>query len=160
MRVRPMTDFPERLSELGRVRISVSGSVTARSEWRRVLAAERQGDGTYVLTLDGVAGRVEALGMVGARVEIPLSEVRALPEGSYYRFELIGLEVRDEEGRSLGWVHDVIETGANDVFVVRPDGATRFADELLVPALKQVVLRVDPDEGVMVVRLLPGWDDK
>ena len=66
----------------------------------------------------------------------------------------MGLEVVDEDGRELGVVKEVLFTGANDVYVVeRADGS-----ELLLPAVKDVVLRVDVDAGRMVVRLLPGLE--
>ena len=67
-------------------------------------------------------------------------------------FDPVGLAVEDEEGTGLGEVVELIETGANDVWVVkRADGS-----ELLLPIIDEVVLELDEDGRLAVVRLLPG----
>jgi len=159
VRVQPLTDFPERLLELERVRLTRTGPLGTRSEWRRVLRVRRKGAG-FTLLVEGTSNRDEARALAGALVEIPRSEVGRLPPGRFYRFEIIGLGVYDEAGRALGTVTDILETGANDVYVVTPEGAERAPDEILVPALKDVVLEVDPEAGRMVVRLLKTWEDE
>ncbi|MEW6032707.1 MAG: ribosome maturation factor RimM [Bacillota bacterium] len=154
--VRSLSDFPERLLELEEVRVTSTGPLGRRSEWRKVVSAERRGD-RYALKLEGVAGREQAAALRGAVLEIPVAEVRPLPPGHWYRFEIIGLEVVDETGRRLGRVRDILETGANDVYVVLPDGAEGARDEILLPALKDVVLEVDLEAGRMVVRPPRVW---
>ena len=76
-----------------------------------------------------------------------------LPEGRYYWHEVLGLEVQDEAGSAFGPVVDIIETGANDVYVVRTP-----AGDLLLPAIRDVVLSIDPRAGHMTVRLMPGLE--
>lgn len=66
----------------------------------------------------------------------------------------VGMAVRLEDGSPLGEIVDVIETGANDVWVVRGER------EVLLPAIPDVVLSSDYDTGVVVVRLLPGLIDE
>jgi 16S rRNA processing protein RimM len=73
-----------------------------------------------------------------------------LPEGSFYRFQLLGLAVRTEEGKALGRVEDILEAGPHDVCVVRGEDG-----EVLIPAVDALV-RVDLERGEMVVRSLPG----
>jgi 16S rRNA processing protein RimM len=63
----------------------------------------------------------------------------------------LGLRVFTEEGEDLGQLTDILETGSNDVYVVSGGQA-----ELLIPALAEVVRKVQVAEGTMVVRLLPG----
>lgn len=75
-----------------------------------------------------------------------------LAKDEYYIADLIGMRVVDEEGQELGELTDVMETGANDVYVIaKPDGS-----ELLLPAISQCILQVDVEEGFMRVHVLEG----
>ena len=78
-----------------------------------------------------------------------------LQRDEYFIADLIGLKVQDEDGTELGTVKDVIETGANDVYEVEmPDGRS-----LLLPAIKQCILNVDVENGMMQVHVLEGLLD-
>ncbi len=78
-----------------------------------------------------------------------------LNRDEYFIADLIGLSVLDEEGKTLGTVKDVMETGANDVYIIdMTDGR-----ELLLPAIKQCVLQVDVENGFMKVHVLDGLLD-
>lgn len=75
-----------------------------------------------------------------------------LQRDEYFIADLIGLKVQDEDGKELGTVKDVIETGANDVYEVEmADGKS-----LLLPAIKQCILNVDVENGTMQVHVLEG----
>lgn len=75
-----------------------------------------------------------------------------LPEGQHYKYELVGLNVVDEDGNALGELVDILETGANDVYIVRDDSGK----ELLLPAIPSVILDLDIDRGLLKVHLLEG----
>ena len=78
-----------------------------------------------------------------------------LQRDEYFIADLIGLKVQDEDGAELGTVKDVIETGANDVYEVEmADGRS-----LLLPAIKQCILNVDVEKGMMQVHVLEGLLD-
>lgn len=78
-----------------------------------------------------------------------------LQRDEYFIADLIGLKVQDEDGKELGTVKDVIETGANDVYEVEmADGKS-----LLLPAIKQCILNVDVENGLMQVHVLEGLLD-
>ncbi|MDY3656949.1 MAG: ribosome maturation factor RimM [Lachnospiraceae bacterium] len=78
-----------------------------------------------------------------------------LQKDEYFIADLIGLKVQDEDGTELGTVKDVIETGANDVYEVEmADGRS-----LLLPAIKQCILNVDVENGMMQVHVLEGLLD-
>ena len=78
-----------------------------------------------------------------------------LQRDEYFIADLIGLKVQDEDGTELGTVKDVIETGANDVYEVEmADGRS-----LLLPAIKQCILNVDVETGMMQVHVLEGLLD-
>ncbi|MGF7185149.1 16S rRNA processing protein RimM [Desulfitispora alkaliphila] len=79
---------------------------------------------------------------------IPESELPQLPEDTFYRFHLIGLKVIDVKGNYLGVVNEIIETGANDVLWLKD---TPQGKNILIPAIKSVVVKVDMEEKVIVV---------
>ena len=88
----------------------------------------------------------------GAIVAAPEGQVPALTEGVHYVARLVGLEVRDEEGRRLGVVRDVLPTGGTDVLEVEEEDGK----ELLVPLAQEFVLEVSEEEGFLRVRLPEG----
>ena len=78
-----------------------------------------------------------------------------LKEDEYFIGDLIGLHVEDEEGNALGVLRDVLETGANDVYLVSRPGEK----DLMLPAIKECIRKVDLEAGIMRVRVLPGLLD-
>jgi 16S rRNA processing protein RimM len=78
-----------------------------------------------------------------------------LRRDEYFIADLIGLDVEDEDGKEIGVLKDVMETGANDVYVINmTDGR-----ELLLPAIKECVLNVDIENGKMQIHILDGLLD-
>lgn len=78
----------------------------------------------------------------------------ALNEGEYYVDQIVGLSVVNEAGIHFGSVSDIIETGGNDVYVVR-----NGRKEYLIPAVREVILKIDLDKGEMTIRPLEGLFD-
>jgi len=147
VRVAPVTDFPDRLLGLAEVVLVSAGAarpvrVERSSRSGRVVLMKFQGTGTR--------GAAEALR--GATVEIPARDAVPLPPGQFYTFQVIGLEVRTPEGKAIGRVVDILRTGSNDVYVVRPPEG----GEILLPAVDSVVQRIDIGAGELVARL-PEW---
>ncbi len=103
--------------------------------------------GRYVhIKLSGVDSREAAAALLGAYVEAPEDDLPPLPEGQFYRFQLLGMRVAATDGRDLGEVQDILSTQANDVYVVRgPLG------EVLVPAIDDVVREIDLASRTMTV---------
>ena len=89
-------------------------------------------------------------------VYVKSSEVPPLPEGQHYKYELVGLRVVEENGNPLGELVEILETGANDVYVIRGENGR----EVLLPAIPPVVLNVDMEARVMTVHLLDGLVDE
>jgi 16S rRNA processing protein RimM len=85
-------------------------------------------------------------------VYVKTTDVPALPEGKIYQHELLGFKVVDENDRSLGELVEIIETGANDVYVVKDESGK----EILLPAIPSVILELDADRRLMRVHLLEG----
>ena len=102
--------------------------------------------------LAGVDTVEAAAGLVKGLLQVSEEELHPLPEDTYYVFHLLGLEVDDLDKGYLGKVTEVLPTGANDVYVVKGE---RYG-EVLIPAIKDVVLDIDLANRRMRVKLLPG----
>ena len=149
LRVALITSYPEWLQQHRFFYLASSNS----PEVVRCFPVERlrlRGE-AILLKLGGCDDRNTADGLRGMLVQIPTQEAVPLEEGEYYDYQIIGLRVETDTGESLGRVVEVLETGANDVYIVRgPLG------EVLLPAVDDVVLDLDPRAGRIVVHLLPG----
>lgn len=144
VKVYPLTSDVRRFAKLKNV--IISGGPDQRSmEIRGV----RLGDGFVYLHLQGIDSIEAAEKLRGFKIYIDRAEVPPLKEGWYY-FELEGMQVF-EAGICLGTLVQILETGANDVYVVRGDKG-----EICVPALKSVVKNVDVSGRRMDVTLPPG----
>ena len=146
LRCQVLTEFPERFDT---TRAVFLGDPPVRYRVRRARAA----GAAVLLTLDGITTPEQAAEHRGQEVLVRLEDAVPLPEGRFYWHQVLGLEVRDEDGRVLGKVADIVETGANDVYVLRTNGP-----DLLLPAIKDVILAIEPERGTMTVRLLPGLE--
>jgi len=85
-------------------------------------------------------------------VYIKATEAQPLPEGQIYQHQLFGFQVVDDHDQLLGELVEIIETGANDVYVVRSDAGK----EILLPAIPSVILETDVERRIMRVHLLEG----
>ena len=107
-----------------------------------------------ILRLDVATTRDEARDLIGAYLYVPDSEAVDLPEGEYFVHQIVGLRVLTTDGEELGTIREVLPTGSNDVYVVRGRRG-----EVLIPALKDVLQRVDLEAGTLTVVIPPGLMD-
>ncbi len=112
--------------------------------------------GYPMIQFAGYTNRTAAEGLRGALIEVDAADLPDLPDGEYYIDDLVGLEVVTVDGETIGRLVEVLETGANDVYVVRREGAK----DALLPAISDVVREVDIAGGRMTVRLLEGLVDR
>jgi 16S rRNA processing protein RimM len=140
LKVQPLTDFQERFQPGAVLWVRAGRREVRRSRWSR---------GFVCLGLVGVESRDAAEELRGALLEVPEAELMPLPEGEYYRFQIIGLDVQTPDGTLLGQVAEILSTPSNDVYVVR--GGPR---ELLLPAIEDVVKQVDLEAGRLIVEPL------
>ena len=116
-----------------------------------VEAARVQGQ-TVLLKLEGIDDRNTAETLRGKILQTP--ELHTIyTAGTYFQHDIIGLETVTESGEVLGRVISVLETGANDVYVVKGERG-----ELLLPAIEDVIKQVDVPRGRLVVEVLPGLE--
>ncbi|MBS1253309.1 MAG: Ribosome maturation factor RimM [Anaerolineales bacterium] len=141
-----LTDFPGRFALLERVYLN-------EDDPRPVpLESVRFHKGRALLKLGGYDDRTAVEILRGEMVLVPIDEAMPLEPDQYYQDDLIGLEVWTVDDEYLGDVVEVLETGANDVFIV--DGGD--PGEILLPAIEQVVQWIDLEENRMVVELMEG----
>ena len=143
VKVQPQSDFPGRFS---------AGSVLYVNGTRDSIDASRVYRGGYVIRLSGVTDRTTADSMQGLLLTVQEDEIPTLPEDTFYHFQLIDMKVFTDEGEQLGAIVEILDTSANDVYVVRGDEGP----DLLIPAIRETVLDVDVEAGRMTVHLVPG----
>ena len=122
---------------------------------RRTVERSRQDGDQWILQLAGLSHRNAVEGYRGELLEAADSEVLRDDDESFFVHELIGLKVVTVEGEELGVVTEVLQPGGNDVYVVAgPRG------EVLVPAVGEVIDRIDVSAGLIAITPLPGMVDE
>ncbi len=141
--VLPLTDRPDRFPTLRRAFVPAPGGAAREV---RVLGC-RPHKGRFVLEVEGVSTIDQAEELRGAELRIEEQELAALPAGSFYHHELVGLRAVDEQGVEVGAVDEVMETGAETrVLVVHGPGG-----ETLLPFAETFVKSVDKAGGTIIV---------
>jgi len=150
LRLEIITAYPERVVEGKRVYLGTDPQEANTAEACRVIHARRHQQ-YLILELEGVTDRNMADLYRDHYVMVALEDAVPLEEGEFYLFQVLGIDVYTDEGEYLGQVSDVIETGANDVYVVHgPSG------EVLLPDIEECILKVNIPEGRMTVHLMEG----
>jgi len=146
VRVYPLSDFPERYRTLRRAFLG--------DETRPLQVRFRGFVGRLViLELEGITDRNQAERLRGQYLLVRRSEVHPLPEGYYYDFDIIGLDVVDPEGKPLGRVTGVDHNvPVHDLYLVETAPGKVYA----VPAVKEFVKEIDLAGGRMVIQPIPG----
>lgn len=147
VRVYPLTDFPERFDSLREVTVGQANLVITDSVWHGNI---------LLMRFQGCDSREKAAKFTGELLSLPREDAMPLAEDEYYVFDIVGLRVYDEAENFLGEVREVLSTGANDVYVIGSDGAK----DLLIPALKTTVKKIDVPAGKMIVSPLPEYGGK
>lgn len=144
LKIRPVTDVPEQFEVLT--------SVYVGDEDRpRKVQNVRFHSGQVLLKLRGISNPEDGATFRGQPIRIAGKDALPLEGGEFLLYQLIGLDAFDEAGTKIGTTVDLIETGARDVFVIRPENG---GAEILLPNTEDAVLEILPAERRMVVRLL------
>lgn len=145
MQMDVLTDFPERLRP--GMELYIGPDYVPHK-----LRSLRWHGRSLLVSFDGYDTPEEAGKLRNQTVFVTSADRPALEEGEYYHHELLGLRVVAEDGEYLGVLNQILETGANDVYVVAPESGR----EILLPATDEVILDVNLREGLVRVHLLPG----
>ncbi len=142
LKVEVITDFPERFDPDSTVYINQRPVIIESVNWHR---------GKAIIKFKNIDTEKDAEKLRGQLVEIHHSQLQPLPEGQYYQFQLIGLEVRTRQDELVGEISDILPTSSTDIYVVRGDGG-----EILIPATDEIVKSVDLDKGVITIQPVKG----
>ncbi len=139
------TDFPERL---------LPGVVLyAGDQYKRLhLRSARWHGSALLVAFEEYSGREEVGELRNHVVYVPTGTRPPLPEGEFYHHQLIGMSVVEENGNLLGVVTEILETGANDILIVK----TLESREVLLPVIDEVILAIDLARNEVRVYLIPG----
>lgn len=140
-----LTDFPRRLRKGKTVYVG-------DKHVEMVIENTRMHTKDMLITFVGIESQEEADRLRNKVLYTRAEDLPELPEGEYYHHQLIGLRVVDEQDKELGVLEEILETGANDVYVVKSSAG----EEILLPALEDVILAVDVAAGRMRVKP-PIW---
>jgi len=146
MVVIPLTDNPDRFSELNEIKIS-AGGITREFH----LEGARKLAGRILIQLKEIKTPEEAKLLVGGFIEIEKEQLIKPEEGNYFVFDLIGLEVITASGDRVGQVKEVISLPANDIYVV--ESGNKIYN---IPATKDIVKKIDLAKGVMIIEPMEG----
>ena len=144
VRIVPLTDFPERFENLK--------TIFLEDDSKMELESVKFSNKFIIAKFKNINSRNDIEIFNGKLLMLNRSDIPSLPEGEYYNFDIIGLEVIDDKGSKLGKITEVLKTGSNDVYVVEGK------KQILVPALKKVVKEINLTDGFMKVELLEELD--
>ncbi|MSQ41627.1 MAG: 16S rRNA processing protein RimM [Dehalococcoidia bacterium] len=136
-------------------RFAPGALLLVRGRPRRVLELRSQ-SGVPCVQFEGCFDRTAAEALRGALIEIDEADLPPLPPGEHYIHDLVGLDVVTTAGAAVGRLHEVLRTGANDVYVVH----AAEGREVLVPAVSEVVIAVDLESRRIVIEPLAGMLDR
>ena len=142
LKVRVVTDFPQRFIPSSKIYINRQPMTINNTEWHK---------GKAIIKLDTIDSFEDAQKLQGQPIEIHHSQVYSLPEGQYYHFQLIGLEVWTAQGELVGTVAEILTAASNDNYVVR--GAK---GEILIPAIEDVIKSIDLNKGCIIIEPIEG----
>lgn len=151
LKVIPTTEDPKRFEALEKVWV-----VRERETQVYHIEAVRYFKQFVLLKFKGVKSINEVEHLKKASIQIPREWALPLEEDEYYIRDLLGLKVITEDEQLLGIIKDVIMTGSNEVYVVETDEKK----EILLPAIKECILKVDIEEKIMQVHLMKGLMDQ
>ncbi len=145
IKVKPLTRSPERFLDLEKVFIEGPEKKTLE-----IMEVRLKKDVVF-LKVAGFDSIEDVEPLRNKLLLIPVSWRQELPEGEYYIYELIGIDVFSTQGEHLGEISEVMSLPGNDVYLVK-----KGDQEIPIPALKKVVKKVDISGKRMEVELLPG----
>ena len=156
VKVFPTTDYPERFEEVSEVIIK-----TKKGDIKTGIESVKYFKNLAIVKFSVFSRPEDIQGLQGSDIMISRDQAQPLEEGEYYIADLIGCEVfasddsESHPGEKLGTVKDVLQTGANDVYVVESPGRK----EILLPVIADCVKDVNVEDGVIIVNVLNGLID-
>jgi 16S rRNA processing protein RimM len=147
-----LTDYPERFVP----GISLlSSPPLAKIDNLTIEYVDRRPKG-IVLKFVEINSREEAEHIIGRDLIVPMENAVELPENEFWIHDIVGMDVYTTSGDRLGFVAEILRTGSNDVYVVKPYNYPGEEKEYLIPAIKEVVKNISPQERKIIIEPIPG----
>ena len=147
VKVNPFTDDISQFEEMDTILVDKKGDLQ-EIQIEEVKYSKNQ----VLLKLKGIETIEEAEKYRNCYLKLPREKAKKLPKDTYFIADLIGLEVYTEEGKLLGKVDDIYNSGANDIYVIKDE----LGKQILLPATKEVIKQIDLDQEKIIVHLLKG----
>ncbi|HEY92714.1 MAG TPA: 16S rRNA processing protein RimM [Dehalococcoidia bacterium] len=142
LKVKVVTDFPQRFTPCSKIYIKRQPMTIDSTHWHK---------GKAIIKLNTIDCIEEAQRLNEQPVEIHHSQLEPLPEGQYYHFQLIGLEVWTTQGVLLGNITEILAAASNDTYII-----SSAKGEILIPAIEDVVKSIDINKGRITIEVIEG----
>lgn len=149
LKILPLTDDIKRFNKLKQIYIEKNGNLTLFT-----IQSVRYNNNFVIIKLETINDMTSAQQLKECYIKINRENAAKLPKGSYYISDMIGLDVKTDDGEYLGKIKDILQPGGNDIYVIDYNEC-----ELLIPATKEVVKSIDLENKIMMVKLLEGLKD-
>lgn len=150
IKIRLLTDYPERVNDLDSVFLGKNPEDNKAKTYP--VQSMRMHQGYGLLTLKNIRDRDSADRLRGLLVMIRTEDAIPLEDDEIYLYQLIGMRVETQDGNLLGIIKEVLETGANDVYIIDSDQH----GELLIPVTDDTIVETDTDNNRIIVNLPEG----
>lgn len=151
LKVNPFTDDITKFEKIKTVLVEINGKQSSL-EIEEVKYSKNQ----VLLKIKGIDTIEQANKYRNCYLKIPRAKAGKLPENTYFIADLIGLQVYSDEGKLLGKVEDIYNTGSSDIYVVKDE----CGKQILLPAIKEVIKQIDLEQEKIIVHLLKGLVDE
>ena len=138
IKISPLTDFENRFDNL--TEVEIDGKILKINYVKHI-------GNNLVVNFENINNREEAQKLTGKLLKVDKKNAAPLAEGEFYTFDLIGMQVFDTDDNKIGKITNVLQTGSNDVFVVKCEDE----HEVIIPALQSVVKKIDIDNKIMII---------
>lgn len=147
VKVKPFTDYLERFEELESVLV-----IKNKNMIEMKIEEVKYQKNMVLLKLEGIDDMTMAEKYKGCYIKIHRKDAKKLEEGEYFIADIIGSDVYTDTDQYLGKVDDIYNTGSSDIYVVKD----KFGKQILLPAIKEVLLDIDIEKQKVIVHLLKG----
>jgi 16S rRNA processing protein RimM len=150
VKVFPTTDDPARFKQLKKVILD-----TGKEQRELEITSVKFFKNLVILKFKGLDSMNDVEMLRQSKLLVTRDQAVELADNEYFIADLIGMQAVSDEGEELGTITDVLQTGANDVYIISREGAA----DVLVPAIRDCIKNVDMEKNVMTIHLLPGLRD-
>ena len=147
VKVKPFTDDIKKFGKLKKIYIE---NKTGKKEYE--IEEIKEHKEMMLVKFKGIENANDAELLRDSYLIVDRENLQPLEEGTFYIVDLIGINVYTEEGKQLGILDDIFNTGSNDIYVVKDE----LGKQLLLPAIKDVIKEINVEEGKIIVHLIDG----